>query len=65
MPKVGDTIGEKYRLLSVLGEGGMSDVFAAENLWMARRVAIKTLLPGLTRSQRIVQRFWQEARIAS
>jgi len=65
MPKGGDIVGEKYKLLSLLGEGGMSEVFAAENLWMARRVAIKTLLPGLTRSERIVQRFWQEARIAS
>ena len=39
MTAVGETIGGKYRLDRLLGEGGMGAVFAAENLNTGRRVA--------------------------
>ncbi len=39
MTTIGETIGGKYRLERLLGDGGMGAVFAAENLNTGRRVA--------------------------
>jgi serine/threonine-protein kinase len=63
--RVGTTIGEKYRLLELLGAGGMGLVYRAENTWTKRIVAIKILHPELCRRQRVVRRFLMEARHAS
>ena len=65
MPKVGDLLDDKYRLLALLGEGGTSEVFRAENTWTGQSVAIKTLLATYARRERVVKRFTLEARIAS
>jgi eukaryotic-like serine/threonine-protein kinase len=40
----GDVIDEKYRILRLLGKGGMGTVWVAENLRVRRQVAIKVLL---------------------
>ena len=40
----GDVIDEKYRILRLLGKGGMGTVWVAENLRVKRHVAIKVLL---------------------
>ncbi len=40
----GDVIDEKYRILRLLGKGGMGTVWVAENLRVKRQVAIKVLL---------------------
>ena len=45
LPEIGDEIAGKYRIASVLGQGGMGTVFSAENLLTGKRVAIKWLLP--------------------
>ena len=60
----GEVIGS-YRLLEKLGEGGMGEVYLAEHKYIARRAAIKFLLPELTASPDIVSRFFSEARAAS
>ena len=59
---VGETIGGKYRLDRLLGEGGMGAVYAAENLNTGRRVAVKVLHGEWTQRPEIVQRFLREAR---
>jgi serine/threonine protein kinase/Flp pilus assembly protein TadD len=53
-----------YRILNKLGEGGMGVVYVAEDILLARRVAIKTLNvePG---KQHYRQRFLREARAVS
>ncbi|MFO0647596.1 MAG: protein kinase [Polyangiales bacterium] len=62
---MGTVIGGKYHLLSVLGTGGMGAVYRAENTWTRREVALKLLHPELTNSREVVERFMQEAQLAS
>jgi eukaryotic-like serine/threonine-protein kinase len=64
LPVVGAEIAGKYRVESVIGQGGMGTVYAARNLMTGKRVAIKWLLPehaGSTTRERLLR----EAQIAS
>jgi serine/threonine protein kinase len=56
---IGDVIGE-YRILKVLGEGGMGCVYEAEDLKTCKHVALKILHPK-GRSSEIEERFRREA----
>jgi serine/threonine protein kinase len=58
--QVGDVLGQ-YRIESLLGEGGMGQVFEATHLSIGRRVALKVLKPELARVEAQVQRFEAEA----
>jgi len=62
---VGTCIAEKYQILSVLGQGGMSVVFKARHLLMKKAVAIKVLLPQLVLNPQSLKRFQQEASASS
>src|SRR5262249_14233662 len=55
----------RYRVLRLLGRGGMGAVFLAEHLVMHRLVAVKVLAPGRTGGTPAVERFLREARCAS
>jgi serine/threonine protein kinase len=50
-----------YRVLTVLGVGGMGVVFVAEDAQLQRRVALKVLRPGLLASTAAQRRFLREA----
>jgi len=54
-------IGGKYRIIRLLGEGGMGGVYEAENELTRKRVAIKWLHPSLAGSRDAVQRLLREA----
>jgi two-component system LytT family response regulator len=54
-----------YRILSKLGEGGMGEVFLAEDSRLLRKVALKILLPEVAQDPDRLARFLQEARAAS
>jgi len=61
---IGDTIDGKYRIVRLLGEGGMGAVYEGENVRIHRRVAIKILHSNVADSEDAVQRFEREAQAA-
>ena len=55
----------KYRLIELLGKGGMGEVWLAENTDIGRKVAIKVLHAAMAGNDAMRARFRQEARVAS
>jgi serine/threonine protein kinase len=62
---IGEVIRGKYRLLRLLGDGGMGSVYEASHELLGTRVAIKVLHSDLARRTGLVDRFIQEARVAA
>ncbi len=61
---VGETI-SRYRIVEVLGHGGMGEVYLAHDTSLNRKVALKLLPATITDNRLRVLRFQQEARAAS
>jgi serine/threonine-protein kinase len=64
LPLVGDEFAG-YRVRSVLGRGGMSVVYQAENLRLSSIIALKVLAPELASDDVFRARFLEESRIAA
>ncbi len=62
--KIGDIAHGRYKILSVLGEGGMGTVYRAEQIYLKKEFALKTLSSGVT-SELAWNRFKLEAQAAS
>ncbi len=62
VPGVGEVVAEKYRVEQVLGIGGMGVVVAARHLQLGELVALKFLLPRVSRDPEVVARFLREAK---
>lgn len=54
-----------YRLLSLLGSGGMGEVYLAEDLNLRRKVAVKMLPEHMSQDSDGLRRFEMEAKMAS
>lgn len=52
---------QNYKIISLIGEGGMGDVYLAEHISIQRKVAIKVLKPELVKNEEIRLRFKNEA----
>jgi serine/threonine-protein kinase len=61
---LGRTLGS-YRVLSMLGRGGMGQVYLAEHIKLGRRMALKLLRPEYAVKRDSVARFFQEAKAVS
>ncbi|GAB2485072.1 serine/threonine-protein kinase [Jatrophihabitans fulvus] len=61
-----ELIGGRYRRLSLIGAGGMGEVWLGEDTVLGRRVALKTLLAhALASDPRAAERLQREARLAA
>ena len=64
-PRVGTTIGGRYLVRRLCGEGAMGRVYEAHHVDIGRRVAIKVLHSSFHTAADLVERFRREARAAS
>src|SRR5206468_1316808 len=55
----------KYRVVRLLGEGGMGAVYEGVHAAIGKRVALKTIAPALTSMPGARARFLQEAQLTS
>ena len=65
VPELGEILGGKYRILRILGEGGMGAVYEAENVLTLKRAAIKRLHAQLLAHDQGYQRVLHEARASA
>ncbi len=56
----GDGVDGRYRIVRIVGKGGMGEVYEAVDLETEERVAIKTVLPSLLSNRKILRRFDRE-----
>lgn len=63
--KIGQVIKDRYKVIELLGEGGMAYVYKAKDMQLERMVAIKTLKPNYVEQTTFVERFKREAQTAA
>jgi tetratricopeptide (TPR) repeat protein/tRNA A-37 threonylcarbamoyl transferase component Bud32/TolB-like protein len=60
----GQLLASRYRIVAFLGKGAVGEVYEAEDLELADRIAIKILRPEIARDERVLQRFKREIQLA-
>jgi serine/threonine protein kinase len=64
-PLLGRVLADRYRIISLIGRGGMGVVYKGEHIHMAKPVALKLLSGELASQKDLVKRFRREADAAS
>lgn len=64
-PLIGHTLGDRYHILSLVGEGGMGRIYLAEHVRMNRQCAVKIMRPNLVNDADAAARFAREASSAA
>jgi serine/threonine-protein kinase len=64
-PLIGSVLGDRYKILRRVGEGGMGIVYEAEHIVIEKHVALKVLRDDFGSRPDVVERFRQEAKSAS
>ncbi len=65
MAEIGQVLGGRYRLVELLGSGGMATIYRATDTGLGRDVALKLLRPEYLRDPDFSSRFRQEAQAAA
>ena len=60
----GAIVAERYRIVSLLGRGGMGVVYRADDLTLGQQVALKFLSPIMANNEAWLERFRNEVRLA-
>src|SRR5205823_7295989 len=64
-PLIGATVGGRFKVEELIGQGGMGKVYRARHLALDRLVCLKMLKPTLLEDPTVVGRFEREAKAAS
>lgn len=62
---IGRRISGRYKLLDIIGDGGMAIVYCAKDLILDRDVAVKILRPEFSSDEEFIRRFKREAEAAT
>ena len=65
LAEIGQVLGGRYRLIELLGQGGMATIYRATDTGLGRDVALKLLRPEYLRDPDFSSRFRQEAQAAA
>ena len=57
----GQKVNERYEIIKTIGEGGMANVYLANDIILDRKVAIKVLRGDLSNDEKFIRRFKREA----
>ena len=60
----GTVLANRYRIIALLGKGGMGEVYRADDLKLSQPVALKFLPEKLAQDRNMLERFHREVRIA-
>jgi serine/threonine protein kinase len=60
----GEIVAERYRVIRFIAEGGMGEVYEAEDLTLRGRIALKTIRPEIARNPTALERFKREINVA-
>ncbi len=63
--RVGQVLGGRYRLVTLVGSGASASVYLGEDVTLQRRVAVKVLHPALADDDAFLRRFRAEAQVAA